>query len=120
MEVHHPLKLNNLPNNFFPEFYIKLKINLEKILALRANVKESRQALSKALNQDTDVIQNALTDNRKLQLECQGYDAICCKVELKEDICVLRKRLNHVMHQAWDFSSKLKEFLNLKIKIEEK
>lgn len=76
-----------------------IKKNEEKILNLRRHVKEARQDLAKALNKDTSVIKSALEGHREKQLECKRYDAHTANKELDEDVCVLRKRLNHFVHQ---------------------
>ena len=48
---------------------------------------------------DTEVIGNALTGHREKQLECKRCDAQTAHITLDEDVQVLKKRLNHFVHQ---------------------
>jgi len=76
-----------------------IKRNEENILSLRCRVKEARQELAKWMNKDTEVIGNALTGHREKQLECKRCDAQTAHITLDEDVQVLKKRLNHFVHQ---------------------
>lgn len=76
-----------------------IKNNAEYILNLRAVIKDLRQELSKAVNKDSEVIEDALSDRRSIQLECKRYDAQTAQKELNEDVCVIKKKLNHFKHQ---------------------
>jgi len=87
----------------------EIQKNADYILNLRAHIKNLRQDLSKAINTDHEVIEEALSDRRSTQLECKRYDAQTAQKELNEDVCVVKKRLNHFKHQKECRARRLKD-----------